>query len=107
MGVRRPALLGAERIVLAAGAHDALSAKIAEEAGFEAIWASGFGISAVQAVPDANILTLTETLEAGRRIVVAGRIPVVAVCDYGYGNDIQVMRTSHVYERARSDVISI
>ena len=51
-------------VLLAAGAHDALSAKLAEEAGFDAVWASGFGISAVQAVPDANILTLTETLDA-------------------------------------------
>ena len=58
----------AGRRLLAAGAHDALSAKLAEEAGFDAIWASGFGISAVQAVPDANILTLTETLDAVRRI---------------------------------------
>ena len=62
------ALLERPGIVLAAGAHDALSAKLAEEAGFDAIWASGFGISAVQAVPDANILTLTETLDAVRRI---------------------------------------
>ncbi len=63
MSEPRRALLRGPKIVLAAGAHDALSAKLAEEAGFDAIWASGFGISAVQAVPDANILTLTETLE--------------------------------------------
>ena len=87
-------------LVLAAGAHDALSAKLAEEAGFDAIWASGFGISAVQAVPDANILTLTETLEAVRRIVDAVDIPVVADCDNGYGNAINVMRTTAEFERA-------
>ena len=57
-------LLRGGKTLLAAGAHDALSAKLAEQAGFDAIWASGFGISAVQAVPDANILTLTETLDA-------------------------------------------
>jgi 2-methylisocitrate lyase-like PEP mutase family enzyme len=68
-------------VLLAAGAHDALSAKLAEEAGFDAVWASGFGISAVQAVPDANILTLTETLDAVRRICDAVDIPVVADCD--------------------------
>ena len=59
-------LLRRPGVILAAGAHDALSAKLAQEAGFDAIWASGFGISAVQGVPDANILTLTETLEAVR-----------------------------------------
>ncbi len=87
-------------VVLAAGAHDALSAKLAQEAGFDAIWASGFGISAVQAVPDANILTLTETLEAVRRIVDAVGIPVIADCDNGYGNAINVIRTIGEFERA-------
>jgi phosphoenolpyruvate phosphomutase len=88
------------KIVLAAGAHDALSAKLAEQAGFDAVWASGFGISAVQAVPDANILTLTETLDAVRRIADAVAIPVVADCDNGYGNAINVMRTVIEFERA-------
>src|SRR6185369_13629134 len=95
------------RIVLAAGAHDALSAKLAEEAGFDAIWASGFGISAVQALPDANILTLTETLDAVRRICDAVDIPVVADCDNGYGNAINVMRTVIEFERAGAAGICI
>ena len=93
--------------MLAAGAHDALSAKLAEEAGFGAIWASGFGISAVQALPDANILTLTETLEAVRRIVDAVGIPVIADCDNGYGNAINVMRTAAEFERAGAAGICI
>jgi phosphoenolpyruvate phosphomutase len=100
-------LLRRPEVVLAAGAHDALSAKLAEEAGFDAIWASGFGISAVQAVPDANILTLTETLEAVRRIVEAVAIPVVADCDNGFGNAINVMRTAAAFERAGAAGICI
>ena len=100
-------LLRGPNIVLAAGAHDALSAKLAEEAGFDAIWASGFGISAVQAVPDANILTLTETLEAVRRIVDAVRVPVIADCDNGYGNAINVMRAVGEFERAGAAGICI
>lgn len=100
-------LLDGPRIALAAGAHDALSAKLAEEAGFDAVWASGFGISAVQGVPDANILTLTETLEAVRRICDAVRIPVVADCDNGYGNAINVMRTASEFERAGAAGICI
>src|SRR5437867_4717686 len=107
MGDRRAVLLGGQGIVLAAGAHDALSAKLAEEAGFDAIWASGFGISAVQAVPDANILTLTETLEAVRRIVDAVQIPVIADCDNGYGNAINVLRTAAEFERAGAAGICI
>src|SRR5215510_9371978 len=100
-------LFGGQGIVLAAGAHDALSAKLAEEAGFDAIWASGFGISAVQAVPDASILTLTETLDAVRRIVDAVGIPVIADCDNGYGNAINVMRTAAEFERAGAAGICI
>src|SRR5262245_772080 len=94
-------------VLLAAGAHDALSAKLAAEAGFDAIWASGFGISAVQAVPDANILTLTETLDAVRRICDAVDIPVIADCDNGYGNAINVMRTVTEFERAGAAGICI
>src|SRR5438128_1948187 len=107
MGESRRLLLRGPGVVLAAGAHDALSAKLAEEAGFDAIWASGFGISAVQAVPDANILTLTETLDAVRRIVDAVDIPVIADCDNGYGNAINVMRTAGEFERAGAAGICI
>src|SRR5438128_2408732 len=107
MGESRRLLLRGPGIVLAAGAHDALSAKLAEQAGFDAIWAGGFGISAVQAVPDANILTLTETLEAVRRIVDTVGIPVVADCDNGYGNAINVMRTAAEFERAGAAGIRI
>src|SRR2546426_10835904 len=107
MGESRRLLLRGPGIALAAGAHDALSAKLAEQAGFDAIWASGFGISAVQAVPDANILTLTETLDAVRRIVDAVGIPVIADCDNGYGNAINVMRTASEFERAGAAGICI
>lgn len=100
-------LLSGSTVALAAGAHDALSAKIAEEVGFDAVWASGFGISAVQAVPDANILTLTETLDAVRRMADAVRIPVIADCDNGYGNAINVMRTVAEFERAGAAGICI
>lgn len=85
--------------VVAIGAHDALSAKLAATEGFEAIWASGFGISAVNAVPDANILTMTETLEAVKRMIEAAPIPVIADCDSGYGNAINVMRTVREFSR--------
>ncbi len=82
------------------GAHDALSAKLAQEAGFDAIWASGFGISAANAMPDANILTMSESLAAVQRMSTAVSIPVIADCDNGFGNAINVMRTVAEYERA-------
>ncbi len=93
-------LLSRPQPALVLGAHDALSAKLAEEASFDAIWASGFGISAVSALPDANVLTMSETLDAVRRMSSAVTIPVIADCDNGFGNAINVMRTVTEYERA-------
>lgn len=84
--------------LLTAGAHSALSARLAEEAGFDAIWASGFEISAAHAVPDANILTMAEQLQAAREMARAVRLPVIADCDNGFGNAINVIRTVQDYE---------
>ena len=100
-------LLSRPEPVVACGAHDALSARLLEEAGFDAVWASGFGLSAVRAVPDASILTMSETLEATRAMVDATSIPVIADCDNGFGNAINVMRTVQDFEAAGVSAISI
>jgi len=86
--------------VLIAGAHSGLSSRIVEEAGFDGIWASGFEISAAAAVPDANVLTMSENLEVARIIHNAATIPVVADCDTGYGNAVNAIRTVLDYEAA-------
>lgn len=99
--------LGDPRPILVAGAHHALSARLAEEAGFDAIWASGFEISASFAVPDANILTMAENLEAARQMAGTVRIPVIADCDTGYGNAVNVIRTVQGYEAAGVAAICI
>lgn len=85
--------------ILIGGAHDGLSAILVREAGFDAVWASGFEISAAHGVPDANILTMTDNLRAAAVMVEASRIPVVADCDNGYGNAINVIHTVRGYER--------
>lgn len=85
--------------LLVGGAHDALSAKLVEEAGFDAIWASGFEISASHGVPDANILTMSDNLAAAARMARAATIPIIADCDNGYGNAINVIYTVQEYER--------
>ena len=82
------------------GAHNGLSGKIGEEAGFEGLWASGFEISASYAVPDANILTMAENLHAAQMMNNSTTIPVIADCDNGYGNAINVIRCVEEYERA-------
>jgi len=89
------------------GAHNGLSGKIGEEAGFDGLWASGFEISASYAIPDANILTMAENLHAARMMNDVTRAPVVADCDNGYGNAINVIRCVEEYERAGIAAICI
>src|SRR5881296_4347130 len=101
-------LLHRSGIVTAVGAHDALSAKLVQEAGFDAIWASGFGISAaLKCIPDASFVTLTEQLDVERNMVEAVGIPIIADCDTGYGNALNVMRTVTDHERAGIAAICI
>lgn len=83
------------------GAQDAIGAALAEEYGFDGIWVSGFGVSAMQyGIPDANLVTLSEALEAARRVDQATDLPVIADCDNGYGGALNVRRTVVEYERA-------
>src|SRR5919109_410386 len=105
---RLRALLQRPGIIKAVGAHDALSAKLIEQAGFDAIWASGFGISAaLKCIPDASFVTLTEQLDVERNMVEAVQIPIIADCDTGYGNALNVMRTVNDHERAGIAAICI
>ncbi len=99
-GQRLKDRLGKPGPLLVAGAHDALSAKLVERAGFDAVWASGFEISAAHGVPDANILTMKENLDAASQMVASVSIPVIADCDNGYGNAVNVVHTVRAYERA-------
>jgi phosphoenolpyruvate phosphomutase len=94
-------LLARPGLVAAVGAHDALSAKLIEAAGFPVVWSSSFTVSAAQrAMPDVNLLTMTETLETARHVNNAVAVPVIADCDNGYGNAVNVVRTVEEYERA-------
>ncbi len=87
--------------IAAVGAHDAMSAQMIDSQGFDAIWVSGFGVSTMAyAVPDANLVTMSEALEAAGRMDAAVNIPVVADCDNGFGGLANVMRTVREYERA-------
>ncbi|MEZ0230543.1 MAG: isocitrate lyase/phosphoenolpyruvate mutase family protein, partial [Planctomycetota bacterium] len=104
---RLRALLERKAPIVVAGAHSGLSARLVQQAGFDAIWASGFEISAAHGVPDANVLTQTETLSSAREMADATEIPVIADCDNGFGNAINVIRTVHDYEAAGIAAICI
>ena len=93
-------LLASDEIACASGAHDVLSALVAERVGFDAVWASGFAISAAQGLPDLGLLSMTEHLRVAAAMALACRIPVLADCDTGFGGVLNVVHTVRSYEAA-------
>jgi 2,3-dimethylmalate lyase len=82
------------------GVYDALTAKIAERVGFEAIFQTGYGTSAsMLALPDFGFLSITETLETARRITRAVDIPLIVDVDTGYGNPLTVAKLVNDLQR--------
>ncbi len=93
--------LEADRPFVAVGAHDAMSSQLIEAYDFDAVWVSGFGVATMtHALPDLNLTTMTETLEASVRIDGATDLPVLADCDNGFGGLTNVVRTVTEFERA-------
>ncbi len=98
---RLRALLAQPNILIAPGAADALTARLIQEAGFDAVYATGAGIANTQfALPDIGLISSTEMITHIRRIVQAVDVPVIADADTGYGNPLNVMRTVQEYEHA-------
>ena len=93
-------LLDNQPIVKVCGAYDAMSAKLVESSGFDAIWAGSFAISAIHNVPDASILTMTEFFNAASNMAHTCKIPVIADCDTGYGDATNVRHMVRKYENA-------
>jgi 2-methylisocitrate lyase-like PEP mutase family enzyme len=88
-------------IVVAPGCHDALGARILEQAGFEAVYMTGNGLSAAMlGAPDLGLLTLTEMASRARAIAGSISVPLIADADTGYGNLNNVARTIAEYEAA-------
>ena len=87
-------MLDEPEIIVLPGAYDALTARLAERAGFSAVFTTGFGFAAtVLGVPDLGLLTMSETMDRVRHIVRAVDIPLIADMDTGYGNALNVVRT--------------
>lgn len=94
-------LLSGDEPVPAPGAYDALSARLVEAAGFPAVYMTGFGVAgSLLGRPDVGLVTMTEMVDAARRIVSTVGVPVIADADTGYGNALNVIRTVREYERA-------
>ncbi|MFB6296723.1 MAG: oxaloacetate decarboxylase [Halobacteriales archaeon] len=86
--------IAADGILALPGAYDALSARLAERAGFEAVFTSGFSIAATAlGLPDMGMLTMAENVERASAAAGAIEVPLVADMDTGYGNVLNVRRT--------------
>src|SRR5262250_1776056 len=83
------------------GAYDALSARLVEQAGFPAVYMTGFGVSAARlGLPDLGFAGLAEMVDQARNLATAVSIPLIADADTGYGSVLQVRRTVQQYEAA-------
>ena len=88
-------------IVMAPGAYDAWSARLLEQAGFECVYMTGYGVAAsVLGRPDIGLITMSEMATSAKNINLATNIPVIADADTGYGGSLNVIRTMTEYETA-------
>ena len=100
------ARLQSGEILVAPGAYDALTARLLEQAGFEAVYRGGYAASAAAfALPDLGITTLTDMVDHLRRMTNAIGVPVIADADTGYGEVPQVVHTVHELEAAGAAAI--
>jgi 2-methylisocitrate lyase-like PEP mutase family enzyme len=94
-------LLAEPDLILAPGVADALNARLVAQEGFDAIYMTGAGTTAVRlGMPDIGLLTMTEMVDNAARIVDASGLPLIADADNGYGGPFNVRRTIQGYERA-------
>jgi len=101
-------LLKDKEILVAPGAHDALTAKIIEKVGFNAVYMTGYGQAASHlGQPDVGLMTMTEMLSRVSNMVSAVEIPVICDGDTGFGNVVNVMRTVREYEKAGAAAIQL
>ena len=88
-----------EKLLVAPGCFDGLSARLVEEAGFEAAYLSGGAVARSMGIPDIGLVTMSETIDRAGQVVSAIGIPIIADADTGYGNAVNLVRTVREYER--------
>ena len=88
-------------------AHSPLSARLAQEAGFDGIWASGFELSALYGLADVSLVSMTQHLDMMRAMAERVDLPIVADIDTGFGNAINVIHAVRSYERAGAAAVVI
>src|SRR5688572_6222294 len=98
---RLRALVERREALVAPGAFDGVSARLVEQAGFPAVYMTGYGVAASRlGLPDLGFAGLAEMADQARSLAAAVSIPLIADADTGYGNALQVRRTVRQYEAA-------
>ncbi len=100
-------MLNGSEMVVAPFIFDAFQARIAQSAGFQAIYMTGFGTAAARGFPDVGLLTMAEMVQNVRYIANAVDLPLVCDADTGYGNPVNVYRTVREYESAGASALHI
>lgn len=93
-------LLAGKALIIAPGAHDAVTARLIAQAGFPAVYLSGAATTAAAGLPDIGLFGLEEMVRQARLLTAAVDIPVISDADTGYGNAANVLRTVREFERA-------
>ena len=107
MGERLQLLWERPEILQTPGAHNALSALLAERAGFEALYLSGGAVSASLGLPDLGVMTIEEVLVFVRSITRATDLPLIVDGDTGYGEALNVMRLVRDLEDAGAAAVQL
>jgi 2-methylisocitrate lyase-like PEP mutase family enzyme len=100
-------LLQRDKLLVAPGCFDGLSARLVQEAGFEAVYLSGGAAARSMGIPDIGLVTMSEVIERAGQVVSAVKIPVIADADTGYGNAVNLVRTIREFERTGVAAIHI
>jgi len=100
-------LLKRNKLLVAPGCFDGLSARLVQEAGFEAAYLSGGAVARSMGIPDIGLVTMSENIERAAQVASVITIPIIADADTGYGNAVNLVRTVRAFERAGVAAIHI
>jgi len=101
-------LLKREKLSVAPGAYDALSARLVERAGFDAIYLTSYGVTAVTLCkPDVGLITLSEMVRQAEYVCEAVKIPIIFDGEAGYGNAVNTIRMVREVERTGASGVDI
>jgi methylisocitrate lyase len=97
-GAQLRGLIARKSAIAVPGAHDGLSALLARQAGFEALYLSGAALSASMALPDLGLIMLDDVAHKARELVRASALPLIVDCDTGFGEALNVMQAVRTLE---------